>query len=499
MSTSEKAAHWWAPTSTRARLTTVGAIILVGGLVTTSVIVWNSPSNPVADVITATISGVSVVDRLESEREELLAEVATLNMDLARSDEDLAAAEDRFDEIQQELWSAEGLIAAMERSRSTDPESGQSPPSTRPPFANPSPSPSPSPSDPATPTPSPTTPGSPQIPTAPLTNLTKARLVDPSSAYLGLYTEQAPFNWATFDRAADRIEAEPDVVGYFGGWDEDFRANAVTRAWEQDRLPILTWESRPIGSPNSVTIEPEYSLPRILGDPDAGVPGAFDDYLRQYAQDIVATGLPMGIRLNHEMNGTWYPWSESDSSGNSINGNRPGDYVKTWQHVHDIFEAEGANDLVFWIWSPNRIDRLPASLRDSEHLDSLYPGDDYVDWVAMSAYLRPPFDNPDGYDFDETFSATLGELRRVSDKPIFLAEIGASEVGGHKADWISSLFDNLVKPENDDILGVAWFNLAVTTYVQGELATNDWRVDSRPESLTAFREGFARATDKFTD
>ena len=55
------------------------------------------------------------------------------------------------------------------------------------------------------------------------------------------------------------------------------------------------------------------------------------------------SGLPMAIRLDHEMNGSWYPWGERQCGGNSLNGNGKGDYVKMWRHVHDIFEAEGAN------------------------------------------------------------------------------------------------------------------------------------------------------------
>ncbi|WP_165064100.1 glycosyl hydrolase [Marisediminicola senii] len=510
MSTSEKPSHWWAPTGTRARLTSAGAVILIGGLVTTSVVVWNSPSNSVAETFEASITGVSEDDRAAADRAELVAEIADLEAQLARREQGLDAATDESAEIQQKLWSAEGLIEAMERYKGTgktvaaprvaprpsvfpSPKTAPAPASTPAPSTRPantgtpaapvaSPSPAPAPAAPA--------------PAAPLTTLTKAQVVNPDSPYLGIYTEQAPFNWATYDMISTDIGVTPNVVGYFGGWDEPFRANAVTRAWEQGTLPVLTWESRPISSPNSVTVEPEYSLPRIIGDPAAGVPGEFDDYLRQYARDIVATGLPMGIRLNHEMNGTWYPWAETTGRGEPINGNRSGDYVKTWQHVHDIFEAEGANDLVFWIWSPNRVDRLPASHRTSEYLDGLYPGNEYVDWVGMSGYLRPPYDE-DAYDFDSTFGATIAELRRVSDKPIFLAEIGASETGGYKPAWVESLFENLAAPQNADIIGLSWFNLAVSTYVGGELGTNDWRIDSRADSLAAFRDGLAVEGSRF--
>ncbi|PVZ96287.1 hypothetical protein DDQ50_01205 [Amnibacterium flavum] len=315
---------------------------------------------------------------------------------------------------------------------------------------------------------------------------------------MGLYTEQAPFNWATYDDIASKLEVSPSVVGYFGGWDEPFRANAVTRAWEKGRLPLLTWESRPINAPNSVINEPDYTLPRIIGDPANGVPGAFDDYLRQYSRDIVSTGLPMAIRLDHEMNGVWYPWAETTGSGAPINGNSPGDYVKMWRHVHDIFEQEGAGEYVIWIWAPNIVNNLPATHQPVEYLASLYPGDEYVDWVGLSGYLRPAYKPDNDFTFSYSFDRSLNQLRTIAPgKPILLAEVGASETGGHKVGWVNSMFDALAKPENSDVIGMVWFNLAVSTYTEGELGTNDWRMDSRPDTLAAFKTGFARPELEF--
>ena len=49
------------------------------------------------------------------------------------------------------------------------------------------------------------------------------------------------------------------------------------------------------------------------------------------------------------MNGNWYPW------GVGVNGNKPGEYVEAWRHVHDIFVQEGATSDVKWVWSPHVI------------------------------------------------------------------------------------------------------------------------------------------------
>jgi mannan endo-1,4-beta-mannosidase len=454
---------WWATSTARSRLTTVGASAIALTLSGVSYVVWTSPSGPVSQV-TNVVEKVQAGIDLKLERNELLGEVASLKGDLSDSQAELTA-------LQQELWhTKQDLVEARAAAGSSNSGGGGSSSSTKAPAA--------------------TVKG-------PITAPSRAELAAPSSRYFGMYTAQAPFSWATFDDTSSKIGSRPNVVGYFSGWDEPFRAEAVTKAWTRDTMPMLTWESRPIGAPNSQVNEPDYTLPRILGDPANGVPGAFDDYLHQYAKDIVATGLPLAIRFDHEMNGTWYPWAEDNGKGGSINGNNPGDYVKVWQHVHDIFEQEGANDLVIWVWAPNIVNNLTASHKSVDYLRSLYPGDDYVDWVGLSGYLRPPYKADNDFTFEYTYGASLDQLRAITDKPIYLAEVGASEIEGHKAAWITSFFDGLAKPENDDIIGFSWFNLAVTTYVEGELATNDWRIDSRPESVAAFKSGIARPEDNF--
>ena len=456
---------WWAGTSTRARLSAVGAVVIVGALLATSVFVWTSPENPVREAIVGAPE-VTEEDTLLTDRNALLSQIVELKKLLEEKDGLLSTSETDKAAIQQALWSAEGELDAIEKSRGSGDsgQTGTSPGNTTPAKA-------------------------PTVTNAGITAPSKAALLNPKSSLFGMYTEQAPFNFATFDSTATKVGYAPNVVGYFGGWDENFRANAVTNAWKRDTMPVLTWESRPISSGNDRVEEPDYELPDIIGDKKNGVAGSFDNYLRKYAKAIVKTGLPLGIRLDHEMNGVWYPWSETDGSGKSINNNRVGDYVKMWKHVHDIFEAEGANDLVIWIWSPNITNNLPASHRTSAFLEALYPGDKYVDWVGLSGYLRPAYKSDNDFSFGYTFDRSLDELRRITSKPIFLAEIGASETGGHKPAWVKSFFEGLAKEENDDIIGFSWFNLAITSYVEGQRATNDWRIDSRKDTLTAFTSG----------
>lgn len=475
---SDNASTWWAQSRSRSQATAAAFVVFTLALGGISAFVWASPSN--APVREAVADAVTAVNPLASENAKLESKLASATTQLAKQKAAVAALQAKA--LTAQSSNAKQLAQALQRANMAEASlasvkaaaakaagsRGSSSTGTKSGSNNGG------------------SPDQPETISAP----SKSELLKPASRYFGMYTEQAPFNWATFDATSAKIGVQPNVVGYFSGWDETFRANAVTRAWDEGRMPMMTWESRPIAAGNDSNVAPDYSLPKIIG-------GSFDAYLHQYAKDIVSTGLPLAIRLDHEMNGIWYPWSETDGQGKSINGNSVGDYVKMWRHVHDIFQQEGANNLVVWVWSPNIVNNLPATHKVDGYLDSLYPGDDYVDWVGLSGYFRPPYKADNDFSFGYTFNASLDRLRALTHKPIMLSEVGASETDGHKAQWITSFFDALGDPANDDIIGFSWFNLAVTSYVEGTRATNDWRIDSRADSLSAFIAGLTKPEDHF--
>jgi mannan endo-1,4-beta-mannosidase len=276
-------------------------------------------------------------------------------------------------------------------------------------------------------------------------------------------------------RLAEATGKTPSSVTFFSGLDQPFRADPIVNAWRRDMLPIVSWESRPhrtpMGKGSDNAVDGRYRLSSIID-------GDFDPYIDRWAAAAKQLGLPFGLRFDHEMNGFWYPWSEQ------ANGNRPGEFARAWRHVHDRFTAAGATNII-WIWSPNVIGAL-----EDVGLDELYPGGDYVDWLGLGGYYRKPIPNKPA-TFANTFGKSLAALRSVDDKPIMLTEIGCTENGGNKPAWIDSLFEAL--SEQPDIIGFSWCNLTVTAIPIGEQlpVTNDWRIDSTPQALAAFREGIA--------
>ena len=235
-------------------------------------------------------------------------------------------------------------------------------------------------------------------------------------------------------------------------------------------MPVLSWEPwptvQPVGPDSDNTKDPGYTLASIID-------GSHDEYIDRFATEVRDLGLPVAIRFAHEMNGNWFPWSEE------TNGNKKGEYVEAWRHVHDRFTAIGATNAI-WIWSPNVV-----TARPSVRLSPLYPGDDYVDWMGMVGYYRRVYlddkGNAKAPTFDNTYSGTLAELRSVAVKPIVITELGATEVGGNKPEWIQSLFDGLAA--NPDVIGFVWFDHSVNG--------TDWRIESSDAASSAFAGGIS--------
>ncbi len=299
---------------------------------------------------------------------------------------------------------------------------------------------------------------------------TMQALLAPATNYFGVSTPQAPYDFKDYQIFAAAARKLPNMNEFFVGWDHAFPGNQVVSLWRRGALPIISWEPRatvnPVGPDSDNTVAAGYTLASIIN-------GDHDAYIDEFATKVRDLDLPVAIRFAHEMNGNWFPWSEE------TNGNSRGEYVQAWRHVHDRFTALGATNVI-WIWSPNVI-----TARPSVRLAPLYPGDDYVDWMGIVGYYRRVYydsnGNPKAPTFDNTYSETLAELRTVASKPIVLTEVGATEIGGNKPAWITSLFQGMA--DNPDVIGFVWFDHSVNG--------TDWRIESSTAASTAFATGVA--------
>ena len=103
--------------------------------------------------------------------------------------------------------------------------------------------------------------------------------------------------------------------------------------------------------------------------------GTWDEYFKGAALAVKDFGGPVFISINHEMNGNWYPYSQSYPGSTTT----AADFVAAWQRIVTIFNQNGAGN-VAWVWSPNVPDVGGIGYA------SYYPGDEYVDWIGVSLY-----------------------------------------------------------------------------------------------------------------
>jgi beta-mannanase len=282
------------------------------------------------------------------------------------------------------------------------------------------------------------------------------------SVRFGAWTPNDPFDGNT--NAASTLESQTgrrvEIVSWYqnwggGDWISTVQNHVVGAVTGGGRTPMLTWEP---WAPGGGTDQPRYRLSRIAD-------GSFDAYMSTFAAALKATGSPIYLRPMHEFNGDWYPW------GGTVNANSPALFVRAWRHMVDVFRTAGADNVRF-VWSPNNVD-VPASNR----LESYYPGDAYVDVLAVDGYNwgagKPEFGG--WQSFTKVFMPAYDRLRAVGPQPIWIAEVGTAADGGDKAAWIRDMF---ARARNMDRLdAIVWFN---------ENKERDWRAAPTPEIAAAF-------------
>lgn len=300
--------------------------------------------------------------------------------------------------------------------------------------------------------------------------LTSAVPADASSPRLsGAKTAPAVRDWGvampglptdlnSLDSLSTAVGDRPGVVMWYDAWSNGttFPVTAAQSLAAAGEKVTVTWEP---WDPAAGVTQASYSNARIAG-------GAFDSYIRAYAQSVKSYGKPVTIRFAHEMNGTWYPWSPG------VNNNTAADYVAAFRHVHDVFVAQRVTN-VTWAWVPN----IPYA--GSTPLSSVYPGDAYVDQVGLDGYNFGTTQTWSAWtSFWDLFGPGVAQLRTLTKRPIWLGEVGSTEIGGDKGAWIRDMFASLAA--HPEITGFTWFNYNKET---------DWRIDSSAVSLSAFRAG----------
>lgn len=219
-------------------------------------------------------------------------------------------------------------------------------------------------------------------------------------------------------------------------------------------IPIVTWKS----STGRGTTAPYTGITTQTVNS-----GSLDSYIRQYAQEVKAYGLPIFFRpISHEVNANWYLCC--NPMGNTSLTKT--DFINAWKHTVDIFRAEGVTN-VSWVWN---VVSFPAANalgwgRDPD-LASYYPGDDYVDWIGVDHYDWGDVNNvnsnpltPDIY-LDPIYSFATSHA-----KPVMIPEFGRGIAGSlltpsQQETWIGNMFNYF--DSHSKLKAVLYFNFGIT-------------------------------------
>jgi beta-mannanase len=291
-----------------------------------------------------------------------------------------------------------------------------------------------------------------------------AAAADASTKYLGIFRQTSPTEIAS--GTVSRYGVTPASVLWFDSWatGNAFNAAEARALWNQGLMMHYTWE--PWNTALSVSDPNQIHLQDIIN-------GSWDSYIRARGAEFAAVGAPIMVRWGHEFNGNWYPWGIVNNNSN------PALYVSAYRHVHDLVVAAGATN-VQWVWCFGNGSVPVASFNDPAQS---YPGDAYVDWVGIDGYnwgFGPSWD-PSGNHwttFESMFASAYATARAIAPRrPVMIGEVGSSEDGGNKAQWINDMSTALQSGRYPDLKMVVYFD---------QDKEEQWSGTSSPATQTAF-------------
>lgn len=227
----------------------------------------------------------------------------------------------------------------------------------------------------------------------------------------------------------------------------EFDIAQMTACRNAGMIPMVSWAPEGPASGDTPVFN---SLQDILN-------GNFDSYLIAWGNAAKAWNHPFFVRLMWEFTGSWagseYPWGS---------GNTPALFVQAWQYIVNKVRSTGEND-ISWVWCPADVGDTQATLL------SVYPGDNYVDWIGTDIYIGT------GQTFAQGAQPELPNIHAVApNKPVMILESGYS---GSDTTYWSNLLTNILPNSYP--------------YVQGLLVWQGDGYDVTRSMLSSFKSGIS--------
>jgi hypothetical protein len=199
-----------------------------------------------------------------------------------------------------------------------------------------------------------------------------------SSPGIGLY--DGKFSPTGIEAAASWLGSSSSIK-----YAEDF-VDATSWSKISDPWQLSAWKGSPFTMVWGVPMLPcgvsQTQCKTNVADYNEVADGGADSYYKTLAQNLVANGFGSSyIRLGWEFNASWMGWSVCNDTGSGLDS-WAGDFVPAYRNiVNSMRSVSGAN--FKFIWNP--LVSSNASCPGG-NLEDFYPGDKYVDVVALDVY-----------------------------------------------------------------------------------------------------------------
>jgi len=193
------------------------------------------------------------------------------------------------------------------------------------------------------------------------------------------------------------------------------------------------------------------------------------------------------------MNGWWYPWNGYWNGGGETKGygdpalpDGPERFRDAYRHIIDIMRKAKVYTII-WVFHVNYND-WPNE--EWNRFENYYPGDDYIDWLAVSIYGAQQPTGNQWPGFSELMDPAYRRLEKLSrTKPFIVSEFGvsANSTGGSQALWAQHALEALTSGRWPRMMGFAWWNAAWQNDVNPQHDTT-MRVQDNPSLAAVFKK-----------
>ena len=225
-----------------------------------------------------------------------------------------------------------------------------------------------------------------------------------------------------------------------------------------------------------------------------GGSGQHDSHYRTLANNLAAYGLlNIELRLSIEHDGNWFEHSAPPGSG------KEAAFVAHWRRIVDVMRAAQPNNKWVWVWNPT-----DHRWSTRAYLESVYPGDAYVDQIGINCYDQYDGYYPSGSDrltrqqqvwnWRGPRLAVMSDMAKAHGKPIQFPEWGlivrndqyGSSSGGDNPYFIQKMHEFIMNPANNVAMH-AYFDI---DYSDGSILHKISPTTRFPQASAKFKQLF---------